>query len=295
MITTVYVANDSVRVMSGRIANGKISISQCALMPLSEGAILNGVLLNAGQIQTVLSNIFDTYHLAKHGVRLVVDGQNVNTRILKLPLMQPKKLMPVIEGEFQDLLSDNSLIDYSIINPKNDEGNATILAVQTQRDFIQSYVNLFGEIKVELECIDIAANSVMKLMKHLKSNAGRTYALMVLDHNSLVQFLFVDNEFIMTRRSRILSDLGTTAFDDELFKNINTMIQFNKSQRTGRDITDIFLCGMPPAIQKKFPQYTDAFGVQVASFPQITNEITLPQGIDPTYWVYNLGCMYFTK
>lgn len=295
MITSVYIGNDMLKVMHGQVSGGKIQIKKCVSAPLEEGLILNGVLLNPGVIQTKLEEIFKNENLPKKNVHLVVDGSSVSIRIIKTPLMQPKKMMGRIQSEFSDINMVGMLMDYSVVTPKNEEGTATILASVVQREFLENYVNLFKEAKIELECIDISMNCVMKLCRKIKSLSSTTFLMMMLDKNMLIQTLFVNNVFRMVKRTRMFSQIGTEEFDREIEKNISNMIQFNRSEKTGSEISCVYLCGLPSEYQERILQYRDAVGTDVAVFPVISNEIVLPGAAQPTDWVYNLGSMYFTK
>lgn len=295
MITSVYIGNDSIKLMYGQVASNKIQIKSCVREPLEEGLILNGVLLNPGVIQTKLDELFKNSGIPKKSIHLVIDGSAVSVKTLNVPLMPPKKMFPVIQNEFTDINLTGMMIDYSIITPKNEEGSATIMASIVQREFVENYVKLFREIKAELEWIDISANCIMKLCRKIKALSGTTFTLMNMDRNMLIQTLFVNNTFKMVKRSRILSQIGTEEFDREIAKNIMNMIQFNRSEKTGSDIGCAYLCGFPEEQRQFFIQYREALGVDVTSFPVVSNEIVMPVGMQPTDWVYNLGSMFYTN
>lgn len=135
----------------------------------------------------------------------------------------------------------------------------------------------------------------MKLCRRIKSLSATTFLMMVLDHNMLIQTLFVNNTFKMVKRTRIFSQVGTEEFDREIVKNISNMIQFNRSEKTGSEISCVYLCGFPPEYREKMPLIREDLGTDAAVFPVISNEITMPGGQQPNDWVYNLGSMFFTK
>jgi Tfp pilus assembly PilM family ATPase len=295
MVTTVYIGNDTLKVMTGQVSGNKIQVKKCVKIPMEEGLILNGVLLNAGVIQTKLEETFKSAQIPKKGIHLVIDGSSVSIKVLKVPLLPPKKMLGRLQSEFTDMNLSGMVMDYSIVTPKNEEGTATILASVVQREFIENYVKLFREAKLELECIDVSSNSIMKLCRKIKSVSDTTFSMMVLDNNILVQTLFVNGIFKMVRRNRLLSQRGTEEFDKEVEKNISNMIQFNRSEKTGSEIGCFYLCGFPEEIKQKFIKYREDTGVDVAAFPVISNEILMAGAEQPTDWVYNLGTMFYTK
>ena len=160
------------------------------------------------------------------------------------------------------------------------------------REFITSYISLFKEAKIELEVIDLVQNCLIKMMKRLKSLQGKTYAVFILDKNMLMQCLFSNDNFVMTRRSRILADPTDEGFEREVGQNINSIIQFNKSEQTGSDITDVYLSGFPEDVVQIFPHFAENFGVNVRAFPEfLPTELTVPLEMNPSEYTVLLGSM----
>ena len=131
------------------------------------------------------------------------------------------------------------LVDYSVVTPKNPDGSCSILAVVSTREFITSYISLFKEAKIELEVIDLVQNCLIKMMKRLKSLQGKTYAVFILDKNMLMQCLFSNDNFVMTRRSRILADPTDEGFEREVGR-ISTALSSSTSRNRPALILRIF-------------------------------------------------------
>ena len=130
------------------------------------------------------------------------------------------------------------------------------------------------------------------MMKRLKSLQGKTYAVFILDKNMLMQCLFSNDNFVMTRRSRILADPTDEGFEREVGQNINSIIQFNKSEQTGSDITDVYLSGFPEDAVQIFPHFADNFGVNVRAFPEfLPTELAVPLEMNPSEYAVLLGSM----
>lgn len=183
------------------------------------------------------------------------------------------------------------LVDYSVVNPKNQDGSCSILAVLSTKEFVTSYISLFKEAKIELDVIDLVQNCLIKMMKRLKSLQNKTYAVFILDKNMLMQCLFSNDNFVMTRRSRILADPADEGFEREVGQNINSIIQFNKSEQTGADITDIFLCGFPGDSVQMFP-LCKQFRRDRPGFPEYQpGELGLSEGMNPGDFIVLLGSL----
>lgn len=293
MSVHVYISNNKIQVLLGSYVKNRLQVQSVCEEPLEEGCILNGIIMNAFSLQNTITQMWQKYNLPAKGVHLVVNGSSVTVKPMKIPQTAPKNIPGLIRTEFRDMENiQNLIVDYSVTNLKNPDGTCSILAVLSTKEFIMSYVNLFKEAKIDLEVIDLVQNCLIKLMKRFKSLQGKTYAVFILDKNMLMQCLFSNDNFVMTRRSRILAEPEDPGFEREIGQNINSIIQFNKSEQTGSDITEFYLSGFPDAAVPLFPRFEENFHVQVRTFPEYTPaEITLPENMRPAEYCILLGSL----
>lgn len=293
MSVHVYISNNKIQVLLGSYAKNRLQVQSVCEEPLEEGCILNGIIMNAFSLQNTITQMWQKYNLPSKGVHLVVNGSSVTVKPMKIPQTAPKNVPGLIRTEFRDMENiQNLIVDYSVTNLRNLDGTCSILAVLSTKEFIMSYVNLFKEAKIDLEVIDLVQNCLIKLMKRFKSLQGKTYAVFILDKNMLMQCLFSNDNFVMTRRSRILAEPEDPGFEREIGQNINSIIQFNKSEQTGSDITEFYLSGFPDAAVPLFPRFEENFHVQVRTFPEYTPaEITLPENMRPAEYCILLGSL----
>lgn len=293
MSVHVYISNNKIQVLLGSYVKNRLQVQSVCEEPLEEGCILNGIIMNAFSLQNTITQMWQKYNLPAKGVHLVVNGSSVTVKPMKIPQTAPKNVPGLIRTEFRDMENiQNLIVDYSVTNLKNPDGTCSILAVLSTKEFIMSYVNLFKEAKIDLEVIDLVQNCLIKLMKRFKSLQGKTYAVFILDKNMLMQCLFSNDNFVMTRRSRILAEPEDPGFEREIGQNINSIIQFNKSEQTGSDITEFYLSGFPDTAVPLFPRFEENFHVQVRTFPEYTPaEITLPENMRPAEYCILLGSL----
>jgi len=289
----VYISNNKIQVLTGMYAKNKIQVRQVYEEELEEGSILNGIIMNNYALQETLTEMWTKNNLPTKPVYLIVNGSSITVKPLKIPQTPEKNIPGLIKSEFRDMEEiQNLLVDYSIVNPKMEDGSCSILAVLSTKDFINSYVELFQNAKIELESIDLMQNALIKIMKRLKYTQNKTFTVFILDNNMLMQCLFANNNFIMTRRSRILADPSDSEFAREIGQDINSIIQFHKSEQTGTEITDFFLCGFSQEAYALFDEFARNFGVKVQAFPEyLPTEIILPEGQNPSNVIIPLGGM----
>ncbi|MCC8110344.1 MAG: pilus assembly protein PilM [Ruminococcus sp.] len=289
----VYISNNKIQVLTGMYAKNKIQVRQVYEEELEEGSILNGIIMNNYALQETLTEMWTKNNLPTKPVHLIVNGSSITVKPLKIPQTPKKNIPGLIKSEFRDMEEiQNLLVDYSIVNPKMEDGSCSILAVLSTKDFINSYMELFQNAKIELESIDLMQNALIKITKRLKYTQNKTFTVFILDNNMLIQCLFANNNFIMTRRSRILTDPSDSEFVHEIGQNINSIIQFHKSEQTGTEITDFFFCGFSQEAYALFDEFARNFGVKVQAFPEyLPTEIILPEGQNPSNVIIPLGGM----
>ncbi len=213
----VYISNSKIQVLTGFFYKNKIQVQAVYQGELEEGCILNGIIMNSFSLQETLSDMWKKYNIPTKLVHMVVNANSITVKPMKIPQTQEKNVPGLIKAEFRDMDDiQNLLVDYSVINPKNADGSCSILAVLSTKEFINSYIELFNESKIELEAIDIVQNALIKITKRIKNLQGKTFTIFILDKNMLMQCLFTDNAFVMTRRSRILADPLDPEFEREI-------------------------------------------------------------------------------
>ena len=213
----VYITNNKIQVLTGSCVKNKLQVVNFYEEPLEEGCILNGIIMNNYSLQNTLTQMWQKNNLPTKNVTLVVNGSSITVKPLKIPQVNPKNVPGLIRAEFKDIEGvQNMLVDYSVVNPKNQDGSCSILAVLSTKEFVTSYISLFKEAKIELDVIDLVQNCLIKMMKRLKSLQNKTYAVFILDKNMLMQCLFSNDNFVMTRRSRILADPADEGFEREV-------------------------------------------------------------------------------
>lgn len=289
----VMINNQGIQVLVGEYKKNKIIVKNFYSRQLEEGAILNGVIMNSIVITNTLRDLFEKEKIHSKEVHLVIDGSSMTVRPMELPANAQKNYDTMIRSELRDIENiKDMVVDYSILNPKTANGTCAILAVASTKDFLTSYISIFNEAKVELSCIDIAQNCMIKLALNLKSLSDKTCCFMVLDKTMLNQFLFSEGKFIMVRRSRLISEPGTPEFESELGRTINTLIQFNKSEQSDKDLNFFYMCGFTEESLSLFPIYSQNFNITVQKFPEYQpTELALPEGMDPSTMPILIGSM----
>lgn len=245
MITSVYLSNEEIVVISGKASKKHINIRFFSTMSMPEGAIINGVITNYEGVKLTLLQMRRRKMLPRKNVRLVIDSSAVMMKCIDVPILPHKKLMGFVKNTFADIVHAHGelLYDYSVISPRNKNGQgSTILCSAAEKETVGGFIDLFRETGVKLKSIDIALSNTIKLVNYYPKLTGQTYILSVLDAGFMSSFLFVNGKYSYCSRSRLLAERGTSASAGEISKMISSLIQFNKSQKNQFDIDGVYFC-----------------------------------------------------
>lgn len=260
--TSVYIANESVHVVKGTFSGHKVNIKEINESEIAEGCIINGVITDAAALKQSLEKA----SISAKSINLVIDGTNVITKLLEVPLLKDrKKLLTLISENFQDIENrENMITDYMVIDQHNEAGGATVVAAMVEKDFITEYVELFQSLNLKIESIDIALACMIKYIMNINRLFEETFVYAVVDKHTVTFMLFVDGYYRFSRRIRLMADMNNhEELFDELLRILLNLIQFNKSEKTNHDITDFYFSGFLPEGHEFYRKLAEAVNVNV--------------------------------
>lgn len=265
---TVYISNEFLHIGKGSQGKKSITLKKYISVPLRDGCILNGVITDEHALAGIIGETWKKYRLPRKKASLIVDGAAVATKLISLPRVKDAQLIRLTRDNFSDLDDiDASTVDYSVLNdPKGDEPYR-LLACAAPDEFLQSYMELFSSNKISLERIDFATNAQVRLVRCTQELMHKTFVIVVLDRNTISMSLYTDGEYRFSNRSRFISERGSTEIIDELTTAINSIVQFNKSQRSGYDIANVYCCGFNGSEKDMLGSVSNALGINIEAFP----------------------------
>lgn len=267
-MVSVFISNEKLQVGIGGKSGGKAVLKKFITAPVEDGSILNGVITNEFALGKLISNVWQANKIPTKDINLIIDSGGISTKIVKLPNTKEEEMISVIKdnfSEFDDL--DKRVIDFSVLNLKTEDGGISALACTAEDDLIQSYIDLFEKQKISLSRIDLTLNCLIRLSKSIKALKGKTYVIAVMDKNTVSLTLFVNGQYRFSNRSRFVSERNSSELIEEISRVLSSIIQFNKSEKSGFDITNIYCCGMTGDEEKMCPQITNSLGITTTVFP----------------------------
>jgi len=285
--TSVYIANGSVHIVKGSCSGRKVTIKEIRESGINEGSIINGVITDSAALKASLEKAA----IDAKSISLVIDGSNVITKLLEVPLLSDqKKLLPLIADNFQDIENrENMITDYMVVDQHNEAGGATVFATMVEKEFLQEYIELFQSLGLKIESIDIALSCMIKYIMNIGRLFEETFVYAVLDKHTVTLMLFVEGNYRISRRVRLMADMNNKEeLFDEIVKVLLNLIQFNKSEKGDRDITDFYFSGFLPEGHDFYAQIADAIGVRVSA-ASVPDEIKYSGMENVNDYVYAIG------
>ena len=108
-----------------------------------------------------------------------------------------------------------------------------------------------------------------------------------IDGNNISLYLFVNNIYYYSTRARLLSEIDNEDYYQEISSHISSIIQFNKSQRNGYEITELIMCGLTEEQNSFCNRYLSDLGI-VNSFSSAFNSmVSFKKKLQPIDASYN--------
>lgn len=267
--TIIYISSQNIQILNGSCdKDDVIRLLSYTSLPIQEGAMINGVITDDTQIKEALEQLANE---GIHECRLIVDSGQILTKNIAVPLLNRKQLYQFTKDELSDIDTNHTdlIYDYCILrNAKGKERNCEILCCGAERKLIGSYIDLFTMVNIKIKSIDISINAVHKLTQEMPELQHKTFVISILDGNNVSSFLFVDNHYSFSNRSRLFSDRGTDAFATEMSWNISQLLQFHKAQNYEQVIDTVYFCNLDESEEETiYPRIEESLTVKAQRFP----------------------------
>ncbi|OGO90539.1 MAG: hypothetical protein A2Y17_01570 [Clostridiales bacterium GWF2_38_85] len=271
MTTSVYLSNENLVVVSGKETKAGVSVNSFVTIPLFEGAVINGMIINDDIIRSNLKRLCYKGVIPKKDIKLVFDRSTILIKFIRIPKLKSQNILELVKNTFVGAAEarEELVYDYSIIKEENNkDGSNLILATAVEKSLIEEYVELFTSCGIKLSSIDIAINSILKFQRHCPNFKNSTFIISFVDADNVFSLLFVDGKYSFSNRFRLISERGTTVSTSEYQGFLSTIIQFNKAQKGNNEIEYALFCGLKENESLLCDELSSSLGLRVE---QLTN------------------------
>lgn len=244
MSVSVYLSNHNIQIAIGDAAKKKVVVQNLYNLSVSEGCLLNGVIISDNTLAKDIQNIWEQYNLPRKGIRLVIDSTQFFTRVVKVPKLNEKKTKELVQKEFSEIENQEKyMFDYRLIREERKAGLVEVIAAAVEKEFVKSYLEFFKEIGIEVSDINISLNSQLKVYEMEPEMQDKTFVAVFLDGSNLISTLIENGRFKYFNRTRIFSEHGTEDFGVEIARTISSIMQFHAAGKSGFELSDLYIGG----------------------------------------------------
>jgi hypothetical protein len=298
MSVSLYCSPTQLLLLVGSVSGQQATVDEFKVIPLPEQSMINGVITNKDVMTRFLQDVSQRFGPWNQEAVLVLEGNNIRTKIMTLPAMKENKLLPFVQRDFGEISADSDdVFDFAILGPNSASGGLEVLGIAAGRALLQNYIDAFTFGGFKLKRIDVGSNALAKVTDFIPQLRSASNILVHIDDTALVITLFEQGIYRITQRYRLLNPPGTEERRNEITGNISSMVQFQKSQRRDISINEIYVLGVAPEQMPAFIEATRFLEVPVAALSldsqiKLTGKANFEQAnFVSSKYLYNIGAM----
>lgn len=262
----LYLSNRLVQAVEMKDKNTALICQELA----PEGSIINGIVTDEEVFLPFIKNFFSRNKLPRKECTLVVNSTQLNSRVLELPRVSGQELRRMIEREFADSRTEQTVFAYHVLEVLPSGKMQRILAVSAERGFLEHYLVLFEQAGVEITSVEPALSVFVKRFMASPDIQKKNCVVQILDGQEIISILFVKGIYLYSQRNRIFSEDDSDLLAKEAGAVVDRLLQFATSQHVEDPISTLYLCGQNQAGLKTVIEENGGFNQQI--FPKIYKE-----------------------
>ncbi|MEG0829310.1 MAG: hypothetical protein RSD88_01620 [Anaerovoracaceae bacterium] len=242
---SLYIGNEELQLVSGTRSGNHINVESFDRVTLEPGTVINGVITDQVQFAQALNKLMNGQPgVVEQGVDFSVGSSQIITKTIKAPHLSKEDMWDWIPGEFTEIADENQeyIYDYRILKSYEDED--LILACAGEKSIIGNYVEIFEDMNIPVESIDVGLNCQIKIISFLEETKDGTFIFLGLDGNNLNASIFVDGVFKIYNRVRLINERGSSQVNTEIQGVVSKLIQFNRTLENSQELETVYFYGL---------------------------------------------------
>ncbi len=277
---SIDITDRQIKLVRGTQSGNKIKVQDADIRELSMGMVSNGYITDVPMVAAELNDIIRAKDIKEKEAVVSITSSSIVYKEMLVAKPKSLKNPAIIEAMIQsDMnISNEYNISFTIAGETEDaEKNKMlkVIAAACPQRLVDGYVRLFSHIGLQLKGVNIANNSVTRLILNTPKMSDRMPMLLIqIDKNFLNMNLYEDNQLVFSRFFNIdpndyenEPDYVTRAVNDNLYR----MLQFIRSRKGARPLQEILFYGDID----NFIEITNA----ISSFNISSNMLSMPNTI----------------
>lgn len=256
--------------MTGEVGKNSPNIKSQVMMEIPEGSIINGVITNAEELSQYLEEFWDQNSLSHKNVHVVIQSSKFVSKQIQLPKVKRNKMEAMVPMEFSDVERHaDAIFDYMDIPGQSTKSMQEVLGLMAEREFVETYINLFNRLGIEITGFSHASGAAIKALASLSQLKDNTCIIQIADGYNLESILWVEGKFIQSTSRRIFAEPETEEFNTEILRHTSSMLQFYQSMKRDTPLSMLYVCGVTPEQIANMQLLEESFetGVSIQALP----------------------------
>ena len=202
---SIDITDRQIKLVRGVHSGNKIRVQDADMRELTLGMVSNGYITDVPMVAAELNDIIKTKGITEKDAIVSITSSSIVYKEMLLPKPKSLKNTAAIEAMIQANMgvSKEFNISFTIAGETEDEEKnklIKIIATACPQRLVDGYVRLFSHIGLSLKGVNIANNSVTRLIINTPKMADRMPMLLIqIDKGFLNMNLYEDNQIVFSR------------------------------------------------------------------------------------------------
>ena len=306
---SIDITDRQVKLVRGVHSGNKIKVQDADMRELSPGMISNGYITDVPMVGAELNSIIKTKDIKEKDCVVSITSSAIVYKDLTVAKPKNMKNPAIIEAMIQSTMniSADYNISFTIAGETEDEENNKMLRVMAAacpQRLVDGYVRLFSQIGLNLRAVNIANNSISRLITNTPKMADNMPLLLIqIDKSFINMNLFEDNQLSFSRFSTI--DPSQYESDEEssddlsyvvqaVYDNLFGMMNFIRGRKDTKPLQKIWLYGdLDTSLLVQIDNAIESFNVPSSMIPEsgLVNKAPNVQ-LDYSRYANAIGALY---
>lgn len=295
MKTTLCFLNDKIVELKGKANRKKVVIKSIKAYNLPDGSLVNGVINDKEVVMKVLKYYKPSSFMLTKKIYAIICSSSVFAKKLEIACTSDKNIKKIVENSYinSENKSSELLFDYCLIDRNKKSNSDKILTFAVEKNFIESYIDIFKNSNIKVKKLDVSTNCMIKLTQNSPRLSGRNYIIVIVNEPDVGIYIFVDNKYFYSTKVKMFSSFYTENFYQELVSNISTTIQFNKSQNREIELNNAYVFGMNNDQTQKLKETASDIKVEICSNDIFCGKVKFGKKANKQInCVFNIGALF---
>jgi len=296
-MVTVHITNEGIKILDATYSRNKLHVKYAERISIAEGIVEDSEILAPDLLEKAFRDLPQSAKKRLKKFKLIIGSHNYPANKWVVPIMPESKTLKYIEGEYRSKTSREERMVYDYMTLKVEGKTQTILALALSESYLDSYLNMFKKLKMEVESVDFAMATIIKAASEGINKRKENCILVSLKANYITTFLFIRGDYYYMTTKKSSHKRGTSDFYEDVNTAISALNQYSFAEIQGGTMDRIYLMGINNEERDAIDELSQFFtqSVNIAT-ERITPEnlgikMSSKVAFDISQFIHNVGAL----